>query len=156
MNSNNNNNDTTINSDNMNLSDHNNHNNNNLSNTITCRRCKGTKPGLQNTLLIPCGNKECDKMHHFVCFQSKYPKQDWYNNIPTDDLSIFCTKKCFTSLLKTTTMYGWKNDCKEGKDDPNHSFKYLLKWITTGTNWIRYKGDEKTGQTKKNLLLLRV
>lgn len=70
-------------------SNYNNHCNDNLSSVITCGRCKGAKSGLENAPIIPCGNKECDKAHNFVCFQGKYKKQDWYDEIPVSDLSVF-------------------------------------------------------------------
>ena len=52
------------------------------------------------------------------------------------------------SRQKNNTRSLWTNDGPKGKDDPNHSMKHLIDWLTTGDKWVKYKGKNNNGKSK--------
>ena len=49
---------------------------------------------------------------------------------------------------KNNTRPLWTNAGPKGKDDLNHSMKHLIDQLTTGDNWIKYKGKNNNGKSK--------
>ena len=114
-----------------------------------CTRCKNKSVDCIQLDLLSCGNDKCNKVCHYTCFVKKYHKQDWFKTI--EDASkelVFCNKTCFKQAKKNNTRPLWTNDGPKGKDDPNHSMKHLIDWLTTGDNWIKYKGKNNSGKSK--------
>ena len=124
----------------------------NLENNVSeiCIRCKGKKLETIKFNLLPCSNSVCNKYSHFVCFQNKYQSQDWFKNIePSHELKVFCNKTCYTKARKEANIrLQWDKDGKDGLEDPNNSMRILIEWLTTGSNWLKYKGKNNNGKSK--------
>ena len=114
-----------------------------------CTRCKNKSTDCIQLDLLPCGNEKCKKVCHHTCFVKKYSKQDWFKGIDDDSEElVFCNKTCYKQAKKNNTRPLWTNDGPKGTDDPNHSMKHLIDWLTTGDNWIKYKGKNNSGKSK--------
>ena len=116
-----------------------------------CIRCKGKKSHLSNTELLKCGNVKCEKLSHYICFEKKYNKSSWFQDLKESNSTnevVYCNKDCYSKGKNNKQRYLWNNDGLGGKDDPNNSLKLLIDWLTTGENWTKYKGKNNNGKSK--------
>jgi hypothetical protein len=107
-------------------------------------------PGLHaspHTPLINCGADDCSRQVHRICYERMLKKS---KKARTENPSIqFCTFACQDKYDKTssTSHLHWRNDGKNGTDDPQHSEHYIVQWLSTGDNFAKWRSPSG-GQTK--------
>jgi hypothetical protein len=99
-------------------------------------------PGLHVSLHTPlsnCGADDCTKQVHQICYEWVLKKS---KKARTEHLSLeFCTFACQDKYGKTsgTSHLHWRNDGKNGTDDPQHSEHYIVQWLLTGDNFAKWR-----------------
>ena len=120
----------------------------------SCRVCDAT------TIKFNCaGDPECTKMFHWDCYQEFILSKNKVEHFAKSKDVIACTKKHFLlaqkkgalDMIDGTRNIPWHMDGKEGKNDSNNSMSILIDWLTTPGNFNCYKGDNKTGKTKRKV-----
>ncbi|EJK63375.1 hypothetical protein THAOC_15967 [Thalassiosira oceanica] len=104
-----------------------------------CRKC----PSFPDTDLMkptPCSNPECNKRVHFHCWNklrgsSKATFPDEFDEL------VFCTIGCAKNYKRChiVVTYNWRNDGKNGPQDPNNSETYLVNVMSSGNNYANYR-----------------
>ena len=46
-----------------------------------CIRCKGKKSLISNDELLKCGSVKCEELSHYICFEKKYKKSSWFQDL---------------------------------------------------------------------------
>jgi hypothetical protein len=104
-----------------------------------------------SALLFPCASSSCKKKVHDVCYRGLIGVKFKLDLLldGEEDLRV-CTKKCYNVVQKT--QFGsertlWTRDGPGGPHDSVNSQSLLIDWMTTGSNFSRFRGNNE-GKTK--------
>ena len=107
-----------------------------------------------------CWVDKCNKEIHFECYRKLVLGKNKLPHFFGDDvpgIQVACCKKHYDTAVKTISSdnedqsnknLAWNEDGKLGKNDPNSSENFLIKWLSDSQNFQKYKGDDKTGKSK--------
>lgn len=107
-------------------------------------------PGLHlspHTPLVNCSAKECEKQVHRICYEKMVTKSKKARAVhPTH---VFCTYSCQDKHEKSNSSshLHWRNDGKNGLEDPEHSENFIVQWLLTDENFNIWRSPP-SGQTK--------
>ena len=104
-----------------------------------------------------CGIDECTKKVHLECFHRLVLPQQGKDPLPPlPDECLACTKKHYylvVKLAKPVKVYRWSNDAKP--ETPTVTGEWILvDWLTKDDNYVKYKGKDNGGHTKKHYCLI--
>jgi len=104
-----------------------------------------------------CGIDECTKKVHVECYTNLVLVQVGKETLPQlPDECLACTKKhCYAviKLAKPVKVHRWGNDAKP--EAPTVTGEWILvDWLTKEDNYIKYKGKDNGGHTKKHCCLI--
>ncbi len=107
-------------------------------------------PGLHRSPHNPvtaCFNDECSKLVHRICYEKMLSKSKKART--AHSTAVFCTFSCqdkYDKSLSTSHLH-WRNDGKNGPEDPEHSEHYIVQWLLNGDNFSTWRSPP-SGQTK--------
>lgn len=101
--------------------------------------------------LLFCKSVNCRKLFHLSCYEERYGEKNWDETIGHGN--VVCTKACFDKVKSISARkLTWKDDGKNGPEDPNNSEKLLLDWLLKAGNYsLKWKGKKNGGKTKTQI-----
>ncbi|KAE9291957.1 hypothetical protein PR003_g24893 [Phytophthora rubi] len=120
----------------------------------SCRQVD--KISSEDPLLVTCDNGSCSQAVHHACLISMlaaFGAEDPFQK-------QICGKRCYNTVMKAQrqvmTPHTPKKRIPWHNDVPNNSvssLSVLIKWMTDGNNYNRYRGGEgQNGETKQTLV----
>ena len=123
------------------------------------RKCylRSCRLGRTQSAMYTCFHAECERPVHWECYKAFVLRKNGLEHFHPDDslFHVVCTKKHYETSLKVVkeadgTSIPWNKDGPDISNPTiNSSLSILLDWFTTQGNYDRYRGDDRTGKTKK-------
>lgn len=108
--------------------------------------CPGLNPS-PHTPPLNCSAEECEKQVHSICYERMIAKSKKARLVhPTQ---VFCTFSCQDKHEKSnlSSYLHWRNDGKNGPEDPEHSEHFIVQWLLKDENFNTWRSPPG-GQTK--------